>query len=122
MTGEQTQLSTETRNGSEVIPPHDGPPCPFYGFVGRGSFFMESTGNACALTGEHSPCRMEVAGDEPNWDKCPVYNKQGNVPQLKQIMESVTTAPKIFWPSGASSWDGIKFGVWFHRVMGRDFP
>jgi hypothetical protein len=82
----------------------------------------EPLGNGCALICEHSPCKMEMSGNSPEWDKCSFYNHADNASQLRQIMEVVTVAPKAFWPRGATSWAGMKFGDWFKHVMGREFP
>jgi len=51
--------------------------CPFYGY---GLFRLEGQypftlinqfGNRCALvTGSHSPCQMEIAGEPPDWRTC----------------------------------------------------
>ena len=106
----------------EVIPPYAGPKCPFYGFVGCGSFYMENKGNACALTGEHSPCRMEMAGHAPEWDKCPVFNHEEGAPVVAELMECITVAPDAFRPKGASSWLGMKLHIWYEHVMGRPYP
>jgi len=107
---------------SEVIPPYEGPKCPFYGFVGCGNFYMENKGNACALTGEHRPCRMETAGDAPEWDKCPVFNHEKNAPAVAKLMDDITVAPDAFWPKGASSWPGMQLRTWFEHVMNRPYP
>lgn len=83
----------------------------------------EPLGNGCALKGGHSPCQMEVVlGEAAAWDKCPVFNHVQNTEDLRQVMEHVTVTPKVFWPEGAGSWEGMKFGEWFKYVMGREFP
>ena len=55
--------------------------CPFYGRALFGTHFprenqppfvlFDQHGNQCAIiTGSHSPCRMEIDGEEPNWKTC----------------------------------------------------
>jgi hypothetical protein len=55
--------------------------CPFYGRAyfdpphispNHPPFLLFGThGNQCALvTASHSPCRMEIAGEEPDWKEC----------------------------------------------------
>ena len=104
------------------VAPYAGPRCPFYGFVGGGGVFMENYGNACALTGAHSPCCMEMAKANPDWDKCLTFNHPANTPILKEAMERAVVNPKALWPAGKTSWEGIKIGVCFLYVMGRDYP
>ena len=112
--------STNTNgNGGEIIPPHKGPKCPFYGFFGFKNSFIDNEGNACALTGEHKPCQMEASGNVVNWDNCP-ENSEENIPELKRIMEEVIIMPEVFWPDGNPTWSGMDFSVWFEYVMGRD--
>jgi len=59
--------------------------CPFYGhalfpaMTARRQdppfLLFASGGNQCALiTTAHSPCKMEVEGQEPDWSKCRLVN------------------------------------------------
>ena len=105
----------------ELIPPHTGYKCPFYGFVGTGGVFMDNHGNACALTGAHSPCAMEMQQQTPAWDSCKSWNHDGNAPTIAAFMDSVRVFPETLRPAGASSWGGISLRVWFERVMGRPY-
>jgi hypothetical protein len=49
--------------------------CPFYNAsIWRGELvrFPGEPGNRCALiTSAHSPCRMQIAGRDPDWKTCP---------------------------------------------------
>jgi hypothetical protein len=50
--------------------------CPFFGLALIGNtappWPIESNGNQCALiTAAHSPCRMSIEAQEPNWKECP---------------------------------------------------
>ena len=106
----------------QVVPPYSGPKCPFYGYIGCGTLYTENHGNACALTGEHRPCHMEMAGNAPEWDKCPVFNHEKNAPVIATLMDNVSVAPEAFWPKGANSWAGMKLREWYEYVMGRPYP
>jgi hypothetical protein len=57
--------------------------CPFYGralyqtrFAATGPqpfVLIDSRGNQCAVvTDSHSPCRMEIHGEVPDWKTCPL--------------------------------------------------
>ena len=56
--------------------------CPFYGralflsqILNRDPPFVlfDQAGNQCALiTASHSPCRMEMEGETPDWRVCPL--------------------------------------------------
>jgi hypothetical protein len=51
--------------------------CPFYGKSGIGGVLMDSLGNQCALILDaHAPCRMERAGETPNWTRCRFFNPE----------------------------------------------
>ena len=102
-------------------PPYDGPACPFYGFVGVGFAFMENNGNACALTGQHSPCKMEMNHEKPEWCKCTAYNTSDNAQELSNMMNVVYIAPKVLSPKGTNGWKGVKLKKWFSYVMGQKF-
>ncbi len=107
---------------SQVIPLYKGPRCPFYGFVSRGNFFMETEDGTCVLTSEQGLCRMERAGDVPGWDRCSVFNHERDAPMIARLLDSIAVAPEVFWPKGAQSWAGMKFRDWFEHVMGRPGP
>ena len=98
--------------------------CPFYEFHGAfgGQFnaMMDSEGNQCALTGEYSPCSMEMAQQEVDWDNCTRYNHPNNMETLKGIVSSATAFPKEFHPEGAKSWKGITLKKFFGYIMGKD--
>lgn len=61
--------------------------CKFYGHAAAIGTLFPTGGNQCALvTNAHAPCRMEMEGQEPNWERCPL-----NTPEM---------APKAFNLSG----------------------
>lgn len=51
--------------------------CPLYGarlmtIKGEPVFLLNRGSNQCALVMDaHSPCRMDIEGQKPDWDKCP---------------------------------------------------
>ena len=99
-------------------------PCPFYGFNGMFRFgdMMDSEGNQCALiTDSYSPCQMEMDGDEPNWNLCPI--KQATPKKyLRRFEESAKRKrafPREFNPPEQSSWKGIPLSDWMDYVLDR---
>jgi hypothetical protein len=59
--------------------------CPFYGramyqtgLIGgpRPILLLDTRGNQCAIvTTSHTPCSMEVNGEEPDWKACPLVRE-----------------------------------------------
>ncbi|HEY4501791.1 MAG TPA: hypothetical protein VJJ20_01850 [Candidatus Paceibacterota bacterium] len=95
--------------------------CPFCGFMGLPGALMDQSGNACALTFEHSPCSMEMADQPPCWDQCKRWNNPNNQESIKKLLETFNAFPKEFEPNRSSSWEGINAMAWFRYVTGRDF-
>lgn len=51
--------------------------CRYYGYAAleRNRELVASHGNQCALIyNAHSPCRMEIEGDEPDLENCELHN------------------------------------------------
>ena len=93
-------------------------PCPFHGLVGNrhGLLMGDRSGNACALTFEHAPCRMEMDGDAPAWDRCRFYNTPERKPEVDAAVDRCTvilTAP--------ASGSELSAADWFAKVMGRPY-
>lgn len=62
-------------------------PCPFYGHSAAQLIrtLMQTSGNRCALITEaHSPCRMEIAHQEPDLEKCE-FNGSGRAIRLRYV-------------------------------------
>ena len=99
--------------------------CPFYGFYGAfrlGNWVMIDTdgGNACALTQKHSPCRMEMAHEPPNWNTCPTYNHPGNIADITQVVYRPIVFPREFMPVGAGTWKGMPVKEWVRYILEAD--
>ena len=94
--------------------------CPFYGFSAfHGGIFLDTKGNQCALiTGSHSPCRMELREETPNWRDCP-YNTPEKRATIEAHADAARVFPDEFRPQGAKSWEGVTFGQWQEYVMNR---
>ncbi len=120
--GKRVNKDWPTSVPEKPVAPYQGNPCPFYGFIGGNGVFMENYGNACALTGSHTPCKMEIMGSKPSWDMCSFFNHPHNAPIIEEIMEQVVANPKALWPAGQTNWEGVKIRIWFRYVMGRDYP
>ncbi len=96
------------------------PRCPFYGFSEAMGVFMDQKGNQCPLIlSSYSPCRMEVEGKLPSWDRCP-FNKGKNRTVIKKIIATSKIFPEEFSPPGQSSWKGMSFKKWFKYIMGQE--
>jgi len=103
----------------EIYPvtPRDRYRCPFYGFHAAGGGLFDSEGNQCALVGGHSPCRMELAGQTPDWDECTTFNYGDNVAKLEEVADSLVAFPMEFRPEEIRSWKGVPFRAWRKYVM-----
>jgi hypothetical protein len=95
--------------------------CPFYGFhLSEGTAMTDQKGNQCALqTGRYSPCRMERAGEVPDWDHCPI-SREFSMGFFREM--GIIAFPEEFWPAGHPSWEGIPFNQWEHYVMNAQTP
>jgi hypothetical protein len=50
--------------------------CRFYGMNGMHGRLVATRGNQCGLvTNSHAPCAMEIMGDTPNENTCPLVAK-----------------------------------------------
>ena len=84
--------------------------CPFYGFhpSSRYQVLIDSQGNQCALDNEnYTPCKMEVLGEIPEWDRCPL-NTQGKRVLLEGVLDSVQVFPSELGSRGIPLRDWIK--------------
>lgn len=64
--------------------------CPFYGFhyVDRMNAFIDSMGNQCPLVrNAYAPCRMEIKGEMPDWERCQ-YNNSDSLQELSNIIQN----------------------------------
>ncbi len=93
-------------------------PCPFHGLVGNrhGLLMGDRTGNACALTFAHAPCRMEMVGDAPVWDGCRVYNTPERKPEVDAVIDRC-----IVVLTGPDSGSDLPAAEWFEKVVGRPY-
>lgn len=93
--------------------------CPFYGFSSPSPempFMMDSSGNQCALVGDSlSPCQMEMSGQTPSWEECPINQKQGA--GIIRAMEKVRVYPGDSHPQATCSAKGMPFDEWRTQVM-----
>jgi len=100
------------------------PPCPFYGFSGMFGSLRDSGGNQCALKKDaDSSCVMEMKGEEPNWNLCPIHRQNssdGNGKRLEEISERIQIFPREFRPPKAEHWRGISLKYWMNRFLNRD--
>lgn len=92
--------------------------CPFHGLVGNrhGLLMGDRSGNACALTFAHAPCRMEMDGDAPAWDGCRFYNTPGRKSEVDAAIDRCTVV--LTSPGSGSE---LPAGDWFAKVMGRPY-
>jgi len=94
--------------------------CPFYGFsrISAESFMLDQAGNQCGLlTDEFFPCQMELAGQTPDWETCPL-NSEVNKFAVRKIRNNLTVFPEELRPKRAKAWRGMPFCQWFSYVMG----
>ena len=92
--------------------------CPFYGFAVMRKTMVDQKGNRCALiTDSYTPCKMEISGQETDWDKCD-YN-----PNLLAIfggaLGKVMVFPNEFGPEDGG-WEGIRLTDWIQHIQQRD--
>ena len=87
-------------------------PCPFYGMAMGEGYFLDTNGNQCALiSGRHSPCKMELDGEKPNWYNCSHNNSE-------IILDLMNRNPPIkIFPDELKK--GINFKEWYEYVMGK---
>ncbi len=90
--------------------------CPFYGFGSAYvmSALVDTEGNQCPLKEGHSPCYMEVNGQEPNWNGCS-YNSERNKTTIRKIIDSARIFPRELNPGG-ESWRGISMQEWLEYL------
>jgi len=95
--------------------------CPFYGMIGTryGIIMGGPTGNACALTFAHSPCKMEMRETRPDWDGCTFFNVPAQSLMVDKVMAGYRSYPESRHPPGEQSWEGMTMPEWFEAVMGR---
>lgn len=118
-------LTPEIVDGRIVVREADGEPtrggsapCPFHGLVGNrhGLLMGDRSGNACALTFAHAPCRMEMDDEAPSWDVCRFYNIPERKPEVDAAVDRCTVVL-----TGQGSGAGLSAADWFAKVMGRPY-
>jgi hypothetical protein len=68
------------------------PRCPFYGLHSAQGALIDTSRNQCALIIEsYSPCQMEVDGQTPYWETCPL-----NTPQLRETIANKEDEVRVF--------------------------
>lgn len=87
------------------------PPCPFYGFDGETNFFIDTSGNQCAMTGTYTPCQREMENLRPCWKEC-ALNTAENRKNLKEISKIIRVFPDDFQPPKALEWEGVSLKKW----------
>jgi len=126
----QRTVSASVVDGEVKVEVTDGPvrrqpcvACPFYGMIGTryGIIMGGPTGNACALTFAHSPCRMEMNDARPDWDGCTFFNVPGQADLIRMVMDGYRAYPERLHPAGQGSWEGMAMPEWFEAVMGRPY-
>ncbi len=91
--------------------------CPFYGFYNAMGHFMDQDGNQCPLiTGHYAPCQLEIAGLDPDWSSCYVFNTAENKEVIENILKKSRIAPNEYWPKGEKSFGGISFKDWYDHI------
>jgi len=70
-------------------------------------------------TGSYSPCKMELAGDTPNWAGCG-FNIEKNRREINRCLEKMRVFPQEFRPPKNKPWDGISLEFWMGYINGRD--
>lgn len=115
-----TQPAVITPKTGTIETPVKRTQCPFYGFMGLPGFLMDQDGNACALTFEHSPCRMEMANQRPCWDACWSFNTTGNRDKVEKLLDNYNVGPKELQPNNQSGWSGVNARGWFRIITGHD--
>ena len=81
--------------------------CPFYGFNGMWGSLLDSQGNQCALiTTSYSPCQMEMAGQQPSWNLCPMHrdSTEEQIRELEELAKRTRIFPREFHPPEIKSW------------------
>jgi hypothetical protein len=61
--------------------------CRFYGYyvIEEALALVAQSGNQCALIVDHyAPCQMEIEGQAPQWDRCPL-----NTPRAARLVERI---------------------------------
>ena len=87
--------------------------CPFYGFHSAHGAFTDQDGNQCPLIVDSlGPCKMEMAGLIPNWEKCTAFNIPDNQPKIREIILNNRIFPREFHPEDQTTWSGIGFPYW----------
>lgn len=69
--------------------------------------------NRCALAMKsHTPCQMEIAGQQPDWERCPTGREIGD-----SVFETLAEFDYVFHPREG---DAISFKDWLERRRDRD--
>ncbi len=101
--------------GLQPYSPLERTRCPFRGFTIILNSMVDSKGNQCALvTDSYDPCRMETAGDEPNWSECP-FNMKENEVKIQEYLEKMKVFPREFHPP-AKPWAGLPLKDWMNYI------
>ena len=118
-------LTPEIVDGRIVVQETDDVPsagghasCPFHGLIGNrhGLLMGDRSGNACALTFAHAPCRMEMAGDAPAWDGCRFHNTPERKPDVDAVIDRCTVV--LIGPGSGLE---LTAADWFAKVVGRPY-
>lgn len=89
---------------------NERPKCPFYGFQFMMEILIDTDGNQCALKRDsHSPCYMEIKGQNPYWNDCS-YNNPGAAEGIEKLKEKGLEVH----PEGERP---LSFNKWYDRIM-----
>ncbi len=110
--------SPEKSDKPKDMPLHTSPRCPFYGLECRGTFFMRNQSGTCSLTGDNGLCRMEKAGNVPEWKKCLVFNHKREVFFLEQLMGILV----VEGTHGSPEMPRMSLREWCRHVLGPSWP
>ena len=112
-------LAEIAKKGEYLGAPYTRPPCPFYGFIGivGAEVLLDNNGNACGLTMSHSPCKMEVDNQKPDWENCNHFNREGEVETIAKVLNKFTIFPDELRPLHLVEWSGVSVRGWFHLIV-----
>ena len=87
--------------------------CPFYGFSAARGNLIDTKGNQCALiTNSHSPCRMEMNQEDPDWEACP-YNTLEARTSIRKYAENARVFPDEL--RHETGFQGVPLDQWIAR-------
>lgn len=109
-------MMEKRRKNKETRPSVLRPDCSFHGFSLRGKLMTDSKGNQCALkTESYAPCQIEMAGDKPNWYKCPLKTEENKKRIEEGDLKEVRVFPREYRPA-KGKWNGFPLKIWMRHI------